>query len=68
MLIFDVLSCCADSLSPLCRLVTMHSKEMSECGRTLLHTAAWWGHLEMAQLLLDAGAQVNAIDCVRSDA
>jgi ankyrin repeat protein len=31
-------------------------------GTTPLHCAAWKGHVEVAELLLDAGAEVNALN------
>jgi ankyrin repeat protein len=36
----------------------IHTRDTDES--TLLHHAAWKGHAEMASLLLDAGAEVNA--------
>ncbi|DAZ95865.1 TPA: hypothetical protein N0F65_009067 [Lagenidium giganteum] len=46
------------------KLVRMHNRNMQEGGRTLLHTAAWYGHAEMLEFLLSAGAQVDAVDTV----
>jgi ankyrin repeat protein len=31
-------------------------------GRPPLHVSAWQGHLEMVELLVSAGAEVNAVD------
>jgi ankyrin repeat protein len=36
-----------------------------QAGLTALHYAAWQGSVEAVELLLDAGANVNAADPVR---
>lgn len=46
------------------KLVEAHAKADTEFGRTLLHTAASWGHLDVIALLLVNGARVDAIDTV----
>ncbi|TMW57339.1 hypothetical protein Poli38472_003264 [Pythium oligandrum] len=48
------------------RLLRLHSKEPEEGGRTLLHTAAWWGQEEAVQFLLTSGASVDEIDTTAS--
>lgn len=42
------------------------SDEMGNENETALHAAAWWGRPEMAKILIDAGANVNAVDKDRS--
>lgn len=48
------------------RLLSRRSPELSDGGRSLLHCAAWLGNEPIARFLLDAGAQVGAIDTVAS--
>lgn len=48
------------------RLLSRRSPELSDGGRSLLHCAAWLGDEPIVRFLLDAGAQVNAIDTVAS--
>ncbi|XP_065346427.1 ankyrin repeat domain-containing protein 50-like [Cloeon dipterum] len=46
---------------------TLHDLEGADSeGRTPLHVSAWQGHTDMAALLLDAGADVNATDKKRT--
>jgi hypothetical protein len=47
-------------------MVHAHSKQADEFGRTLLHTAAWWGRVEISKYLISNGATLNEIDSVRS--
>jgi ankyrin repeat protein len=39
----------------------VEARDLEE-GRTPLHVSAWQGHLEMVELLVSAGAEVNAVD------
>ncbi|OQR93672.1 hypothetical protein ACHHYP_02359 [Achlya hypogyna] len=46
------------------KLLVMHNKDLDEGRRTLLHTACWWGHLSIVELLVHLGADVDAVDSV----
>ncbi|OQR95835.1 hypothetical protein THRCLA_07532 [Thraustotheca clavata] len=48
------------------RLLTLHNKDVNEGRRTLLHTACWWGHANIAQYLIQLGADIDAIDTIQS--
>jgi hypothetical protein len=43
-------------------LLKMHNFTEGQGGRTLLHTACWWGCSKVIVLLMKLGANVNAID------
>lgn len=44
------------------RLLAAHNKAKTEGGRTLVHTAAWWGCDDVLRFLVALGANVNARD------
>ena len=46
-------------------MLSLRSRGPQHSGRTLLHAAAWLGNLDVVNYLLQAGANVNAIDSVR---
>jgi ankyrin repeat domain-containing protein 50 len=49
-------------LTPTCPPVVLDLEGADSEGRTPLHVSAWQGHTDMAALLIDAGANVNATD------
>ncbi|KAF0686370.1 Aste57867_21814 [Aphanomyces stellatus] len=48
------------------KLLSLHNKGQNEGRRTLLHTAAWWGHHEVAEYFVRLGAEVDAMDTIHS--
>ena len=48
------------------QLLQLHNYEPGEGGRTLLHTACWYGYSRIVDFLLSIGANVNDIDSAHS--
>ncbi|KAH9128671.1 hypothetical protein LEN26_009077 [Aphanomyces euteiches] len=48
------------------KLLSLHDKNPLEGRRTLLHSAAWHGHVHIAKYLLRLGAEVDAVDTIHS--
>eukprot|EP00941_MAST-03F_sp_MAST-3F-sp1_P000657 g657.t1 len=44
------------------RMLDLHDRSKAGGGRTLLHTACWWGNDKMVRFLVKIGADINAID------